>query len=178
MSRTPATPRASGQASPTAENIRMIADLERRAIRHQTTSERISDAISRLAGSLTFVGVHLVCFAAWAGWNAWARSEWRFDPYPYGLLTFFVSLEGVLLAVFVLIAQNRLSRQTDERDHLDLQINLLAEQEMTMMLRILRRISTKLDIPPESAEEARAETLAEETNVYELMQTLKREMRE
>ena len=42
----------------------------------------------------------------------------RFDPYPYGLLTFIVSLEGVLIATFVLITQNRMAAQSDQRDHL------------------------------------------------------------
>ena len=73
-------------------------------------------------------------------WNSFAPSPWRFDPYPYGLLTMFVSMEGVILAVFVLITQNRMSQQSDRRDHLDLQIDLLAEQEMTMVLRILSKI--------------------------------------
>jgi len=87
-----------------------------------------------------------------------------------------VSLEGVLIATFVLIAQNRMSRQTDERDHLNLQISMLAEQEMTLILKLLRRVSERLEIPPESAEESRAEKLAEETNVYELVQTLREEL--
>ena len=45
---------------------------------------------------------HVTVFAAWAVWNATAPEHLRFDPYPYGLLTFIVSLEGVLIATFVL----------------------------------------------------------------------------
>jgi uncharacterized membrane protein len=67
------------------------------------------------------------------------------------LLTFIVSLEGVLIATFVLITRNRMAKQSDRRDHLNLQIDLLAEQKMTMMLRILRRISERLDIDIETA---------------------------
>jgi uncharacterized membrane protein len=85
-------------------------------------------------------------------------------------------MEGVLIATFVLIAQNRMAAQSDRRDHLHLQVDLLAEQEMTLVLRMLRRISERLDIKPQSEEQARAEKLGEETNVYELMQTLDKEL--
>ena len=91
-------------------------------------------------------------------------------------MTFIVSLEGVLIATFVLIAQNRMSRQSDERDHLNLQISMLAEQEMTLMLKLLRRVSDRLGIPGESEDEERAEKLSEETNVYELVKNLRREL--
>ena len=35
----------------------------------------------------------------------------------------------------VLIAQNRMSRQTDQRDHLDLQVSLLAEESIDTILK-------------------------------------------
>ena len=105
-------------------------------------------------------------FAGWAGWNALAADELRFDPYPYGLLTFIVSLEGVLIATFVLIKQNRMASQNDQRDHLNLQVDLLAEQEMTVALRMLRRIAHRVGVELNDADDARTEQLAEQTNVY------------
>ena len=163
-------------ARPAADNIRTIADLERQASREATSPERISDAVSRFVGSLSFVAWHLATLVAWIGWNAAAPTSWRFDPYPYSLLTFLVSLEAVLVSTFVLIAQNRMSRQSDRRDHLSLQISLLAEQEMTMVLRMLRRISEHLQVRPDTADAQQAEQLTESTNVYELMRTLKDEL--
>lgn len=59
---------------------------------------------------------------------------------------------------------------------MNLQIDLLAEQEMTVVLRMLRRIAERLGVEPENAGAARTEKLAEETNVYELMQTLEQEL--
>jgi uncharacterized membrane protein len=168
------TPR--GVSRPAEENIRAIIRLERESAREATRSERVSDRISRGAGTLAFAVAHICLFAAWAGWNALAPTALRFDPYPYGLLTFIVSLEGVLIGTFVLIAQNRMTRQSDRRDHLDLQIDLLTEQEMTLMLRMLRRISERLGIPADDPDTRRAETLTEETNVYELMRRLRREL--
>lgn len=63
-----------------------------------------------------------------------------FDPYPYQFLTFVVSLEAIFLSLFILMSQNRATRQTDARSQLDLQINLLAEQEATKMLQMLQSL--------------------------------------
>jgi uncharacterized membrane protein len=161
---------------PAVDNIRTIVDLERKALETSHWSERVSDAISAFAGSLWFVLCHVGLFAGWAAWNALAAPGLRFDPFPYGLLTFIVSLEGVLIATFVLIKQNRMAAQSDQRDHLDLQVDLLAEQEMTLVLRMLRRISDKLGVSTEDEDEERAAKLTQETNVYELIQTLEDEL--
>ena len=163
-------------AHPTAENIRAIVEVERQVHRQASLGERIGLSISDLVGTMGFVTVQSVAMVGWIAWNGLAPAPMRFDPYPYGLMTFIVSLEGVLIATFVLIAQNRMSRQSDQRDHLNLQISLLAEQEMTLLLKLLRRVCDKLEIPAESEEEARAEKLSEETNVYELVNSLRREL--
>jgi uncharacterized membrane protein len=167
---------APAEQHPTAENIRAIVEVERQAQRRATLGERVGQAISNAIGTMLFVSVHAAAMLAWVGWNGLAPPPLRFDPYPFGLLTFVVSLEGVLIATFVLIAQNRMSRQSDERNHLNLQISMLAEQEMTLMLKLLRRVSERLEVPPASEEERRAEKLSEETNVYELVQNLRDEL--
>lgn len=166
----------SARLNPAADNIRTIVELERKALAKARWSDRMSDAISGFAGSLWFVLCHIALFTGWAAWNALAPSRLRFDPYPYGLLTFIVSLEGVLIATFVLIKQNRMAAQSDQRDHLNLQVDLLAEQEMTVVLRLLRRISERLGVATDDADDRRTERLTEETNVYELMQTLEQEL--
>jgi uncharacterized membrane protein len=164
---------------PAADNIRTIVELEQRSNQERPWQERLSERISQFAGSLAFVAIHLGWFVCWAAWNALAPDNLRFDPYPYGLLTFIVSLEAVLVSTFVLIAQNRMSRQSDHRHHLNLQVDLLAEQEITLVLRMLRRITEHLRVPEdENAQNRRAEELTEETNVYELMRTLERELPE
>lgn len=163
-------------AHPIADNIRAIVQLERDAFREATLSERVGDRITRVAGTLMFAVAHAIAFACWASWNTLAPEQLRFDPYPFGLLTLIVSLEGVLVATFVLIAQNRMRAQSDQRDHLNLQIDLLAEQEMTLVLKMLRRIGERLGVEPGSLDERQAEKLAEHTNVHDLMQTLRREL--
>jgi uncharacterized membrane protein len=71
--------------------------------RKASLQNRIADSITRFAGSMFFVYVHIVWFALWIGL--------RVEHYPYGLLTMIVSLEAIFLSTFVMISQNR----ADER---------------------------------------------------------------
>jgi uncharacterized membrane protein len=68
------------------------------------------------------------------------------DPYPFSFLTLVVSLEAIFLSTFIMISENRQGRLEERRSHLDLQINLLAEQENTKMLQLLTSIARKLEV--------------------------------
>ena len=74
----------------------LVKEAENRA---DAFGSRIADAITRFAGSMTFVYLHLLWFAAWIGLGV--------EHYPYGLLTMIVSLEAIFLSTFVMISQNR-----------------------------------------------------------------------
>jgi uncharacterized membrane protein len=67
--------------------------------RRQSLENRIADAITRFAGSMPFVYLHVLWFAAWI--------ILRVEHYPFGLLTMIVSLEAIFLSTFVMISQNR-----------------------------------------------------------------------
>jgi len=163
-------------SSPVAENIARISQLEGAARRQLTRTERVSKAITDFAGSMKFVALHIAGFGGWTLWNGTAPEGLRFDPYPFGLMTMIVSLEGVFLATFVLITQNRMMSQTDRRDHLGLQVNMLTEQELTIVLRMLRQLCERAGIQPESEHQRRVEDLMQETNVYDVMQRIDREL--
>src|SRR5262245_52591226 len=120
------------------ENIEAIARLEREFERRRTMKERVADGISAFTGSLTFVWLHVLWFAAWMLLNGGLIPGIpRFDRYPYMLLTLIVSLEAIFLSTFVLIKQDRMSRHDQQRAQLDLQVDLLAEREMTLVLQML-----------------------------------------
>jgi len=141
---------------PTIErNVRLVAELEEQALAGRSPGEKLGDAASRVIGSMPFVVFHLVWFAAWIALNLGAIPGIEpFDEFPFGLLTLVVSLEAIFLSLFLLISQNRMTRQADKRAHLDLQINLLAEAEATKILRMLERISDKVGVPKEEEPEA------------------------
>ena len=166
-----------GASTTLARNVHEIAQMECRDWRELPLADRISLAVTGRLGTLTSVLLHIAAIASWALWNVFAPAAWRFDPYPFGLLTMFVSMEGVLVALLVLVAQNRMSLQSDQRDRLNLQVDLLAEQEMTMVLRMLGRISDHLKIRPDEKEQNEARELMEQTNIYELMEELRRKYR-
>jgi uncharacterized membrane protein len=159
-----------------ARNVEEIAQLERESLRRRSRAERFSLSLTSAVGTPLSAVLHASAFTAWMLWNAAAPSGLRYDPYPFGLLTMLVSMEGVILAIFVLTAQNRMSQETDRRDHLNLQVSLLAEQEMTMVLRMLDRISQRLGDGAGTGEEEEARELMEHTNIYELMEELRRKL--
>jgi uncharacterized membrane protein len=72
--------------------------------RHERRQLRIADAITSFAGSMRFVSIHVAWFGVWIAINL---GPWRFDEYPFGLLTMIVSLEAIFLSTFVMISQNR-----------------------------------------------------------------------
>jgi len=127
----------------TERNVKTIAQLEEAAKAHRTKANRVADKIARFCGSITFVWVHVMWFIAWVVLNFLPGLK-HFDPYPFTFLTFIVSLEAIFLSTFILISQNNETRLTERRNHLDLQINLLTEQENTKMLSMLARIAEKV----------------------------------
>jgi uncharacterized membrane protein len=132
-----------------ADNINTIVQLEEQALKARRMADRISDAIANFVGSIPFVAIHVAWFGIWVALNA---GGWRFDPYPFALLCMLVSLEGVLLSTFVLIKQNRMSQRADHRSHLDLQINLLSEKEVTKVLQLQRLMCRQLGITEADAD--------------------------
>ena len=78
-----------------------------------------------------------------------------------------VSLEAIFLALIVLASQDRLGRQADKRGHLDLQIDLLAEREMTAVLQLLEDIARHLQVET-SVTPQQLDDLIEKTNIRHL----------
>ena len=151
-------------------NIEAVAKLEENFVNNRSAADKVADWIGGFSGSLTFVLLHVVVYGFWILINLKLIPAIRvFDPYPFLLLSVVVSIEAIFLSTFVLMKQNRMGRRADQRNHLDLQINLLAEREMTTVLQLLRRISARLDIPVSGEH---LEDLITETSVAELAQQI------
>jgi uncharacterized membrane protein len=126
-------------------------------------------------GTMSFVVFHLLLFAVWFAVNLGWTPLKPFDPFPFGILTLIVSAEGVLLAIFVLVSQNRMSRQANQRAHLNLQIDLLAEQETTKLLQKVQSLLDHFGVEP-SAEDREAERLSQETQVEALVGEIRKSL--
>jgi uncharacterized membrane protein len=158
------------------QNIETIAKLEHAAIEQRGLGERLSDAFTRVMGSMTFVCLHVAGFLLWFSINLGLFPGIEpFDPFPFGILTLIVSAEGVLLAIFVLISQNRASRLANQRAHLNLQISLLAEQESTKLLQKIQTITNYLGIK-ETADDHEAQRLSQSTHLEVLAEELKKSL--
>src|SRR5713101_196223 len=131
-------------------NIRTLLAQRERQAEQRSFQHRLADAITNFSGNMAFVYLHVLWFGGWIAWNLGAFGGKPFDPFPFGLLTMIVSLEAIFLATFVLISQNRLSEDADRRAHLDLQIGLLTEHELTRALQMLDAIQDKLGIENDS----------------------------
>jgi uncharacterized membrane protein len=86
--------------------------------------DRVADQITAFSGSMSFVYLHILWFTIWIVIN---ETRWRFDPFPFGLLTLIVSLEAIFLSTFVLLSQNRESARSDMRAEIDFETNVLSE---------------------------------------------------
>ena len=150
----------------TQRNIEMVRKLEEAAGQEKTTSDRVARLIAKFCGSMTFVWVHVIGFAGWIAINLVPGVK-HIDPFPFTFLTFIVSLEAIFLSTFILISQNQDARVTDRRNHLDLQINLLSEQENTKMLMMLRAIAEEVGARIDRDEEMAV--LAQETELEKVV---------
>ncbi len=129
------------------ENVEAIKRWEQSLLHARSRAEQLSDWITATAASGPVLVVHVAWFTLWIAANCgFLPGVARFDPFPFPFLTMMVSLEAIFLALFVLASQNRLARLSDKRAHLDLQIDLLAEREMTAVLQLLQDIVTHLNV--------------------------------
>ena len=123
------------------QSIRAVSDLEHEALARRTAAETFSDFVVSQGGRPWVIAAHTLWFGAWMLWNSGrVPGVSAFDPFPYLGLTTVVSLEAIFLSLFILVSQSRASRRADERAHLDLQINLMAEREATKTLRLLQAL--------------------------------------
>jgi uncharacterized membrane protein len=147
-----------------------MAELERKALDDRTPVDRLTDGLARVAGSTRFLVLHAIWFAAWIVLNT---TRVAFDPFPYSLLNLIVALEAVFLTSVVLMTQNHMSRLADRRAHLDLQVNLLAEQELTAMLHMLHGLCTHAGVHVAIRDE-HVQQLLTETDIRQIAVALDR----
>lgn len=140
----------------TQRNVEVVVRLDEAAKAKRTPTDCAVDTITDFCGRMTFVWVHVVFFGVWIALNTLhaVPRRWHFDPFQFQFLTLAVSLEAIFLSAFILISQNRQGRLAERRNHLDLQINLLSEQENTKMLAMLETIQKHLGVPDHDPEVA------------------------
>ncbi len=156
----------------TAKNIEAILKLEKEDERDLSAFHRISHTVGWFVGTIYFVFFQGLIVLLWIGLNTkFLNSGLPFDPFPFALLSTLLALEAVLLTSFVLIRQNAIDLRSERRNHLDLQINLLAEKEATSILNVLREVADHLGV--DVSKDAEREELAKDTAVEGIARDLR-----
>lgn len=99
----------------------------------RSTVMRVADWIAAFSGSLPFLFLHVAGFAIWILLNVHLFPFGNFDPFPFGFLTLVVSLEAIILSVFVLLSQNRQIEREKVRSDIEYDVNLKAEMQIAHM---------------------------------------------
>lgn len=130
-------------------------------------AQQIADWITGFSGSMPFLTLNAVFFAAWIFFNTVPLGIEFLDPYPYGFLTMVVSLEAIFLSCFVLISQNRQAEKDRQQNENDYLINLKAEIEV-------RSLHQKMDLLLQEQIETLYDTQAQQIQMlWEIKNKLK-----
>jgi uncharacterized membrane protein len=125
----------------------MIERLKSKTISKRSPTEKIADFITKSSGSLTFLSLNILFFVLWIIINlGFVPGIAPFDPFPFGLLTKMVSLEAILLAIFILISQTRFEKLENLRENIDLHFEIITEEEITKLIKMTKLIAEKNQI--------------------------------
>jgi uncharacterized membrane protein len=124
----------------TIEDILKVESLER------TYTERIADTITSFFGSTGFIWLHVLWFSLWIIFNLPGWGFEPLDPFPFTFLTMIVSLEAIFLSAFILMSENRQGRLADRRARVNLQVDMIAEREITKLMELVMDIHSQLGI--------------------------------
>jgi uncharacterized membrane protein len=113
----------------------------------RTFGDRLADRVTAWSGSTVFLALNVIWFIVWILLNTGVFGKPQiFDEYPFGFLTLVVSLEAIILSIFVLISQNRQAKRSEIRSELEYIADLQADVEITTIMSILERLAAKQDI--------------------------------
>ena len=153
----------------------VIKSFKAKADKKRSITERFADWMTSTFGTVHFLFINVVLFVVWLAINnAWIPGVPVFDPFPHGLLTTIVSLEAIVLAIFVLISQNRQAKVDELRDEIGYQLGIISEKEITKILYLLKKVAEKQKIDI-SKDEVLAEML-QPTNTDSIEKALEKQI--
>lgn len=135
-------------------NIMRLVQRRRQEDARASVSDKIAERITRIAGSMTFILLHVVFY----GGMLLVLTDLIPIPVPFGeglgLIGSVASTEAIFLSLFVLMNQRREEQRADARADFTLHVSLLTEDELTKLATVIHRMAEKLDVPiDESAAE-------------------------
>ncbi len=170
-------PQLTDQVSKTQINTsrRIIKSMKAKADARRNIAEVIADWMTHTLGSIWFLSLNVLWFSIWISINIGViPGVSPFDPFPFGLLTMIVSLEAIILAIFVLISQNRASQVDDLREEIDLQVDIITERELTKLIHMTSILMEKNGIDVRNDTEL--QDMLRPTNVDKLEKILEKQI--
>lgn len=132
-----------------AAQLPKLKSLKARSNLNRTAIEKIADNFVEFSGSAKFLLFNLVVFVIWIIINVELLPLFRaYDPYPFIFLTTFVSLEAIILSIFVLISQNRQTQIDDLREEIEIQMSHHMQEQNRKILQMLEEVQQHFKITP------------------------------
>ncbi|UAJ11211.1 DUF1003 domain-containing protein [Glacieibacterium megasporae] len=135
-----------GLSAALARNIEAVARRRAEDAANLSFDVRLATGIGRRIGRMSFVYLHILFYGTWTLLQYGVVGHVTgFDP-ALALMGSIASAEAIFLSLFILIAQNILTAADNRRDDLALQVSLLAEHEVTQLIKLTRAVAEKLGI--------------------------------
>ncbi len=135
-----------GLSAALARNIEAVARRRAEDAANLSFDVRLATGIGRRIGRMSFVYLHILFYGTWVLLQYGVVGHvGGFDP-ALALMGSIASAEAIFLSLFILIAQNILTAADNRRDDLALQVSLLAEHEVTQLIKLTRAVAEKLGI--------------------------------
>ncbi|MBK4735873.1 DUF1003 domain-containing protein [Noviherbaspirillum pedocola] len=129
------------------ENLNKVGRLTDREERRATPLQRSIERVCLLFGHPLYFATFVVACICWVSVDMLIHHfrHVYFDEPPFFWLQGIITCNGVLITMAVLIRQNRLAQIEEKRGHLELQVNLLAEQKAAKIIQLLEEL--RADLP-------------------------------
>lgn len=166
-------PTAPSLAEHIDQNIESVAALYRREREAIGASHRWVELVGRFMGRPIYLVAIVALSSLWVIGNLIGhlllRNSW--DPPPFELLDGMMTFVALLTTTIVLITQNRQTKLEQQRAHLDLQVNLLTEQKVTTLIRLIEEL--RRDLPMvKDRHDAHAAALQQPANTAEVLSAI------
>lgn len=147
MERKDPDPQGDGMKEQLTSNIMRLVERRRQEDAKASPSERVAARITKVAGSMSFIVLHVVFY----GGLLLVLTDFIPIPVPFGeglgLIGSVASTEAIFLSLFVLMNQRREEQRADARADFTLHVSLLTEDELTKLAIVIHRMAEKLEVP-------------------------------
>lgn len=141
------------------DNVETIAGMHTRAEERLPGTQRRVERLAALAARPAFLFSALLLIVAWIAGNLLALHLGLrpLDRPPFGWLQTATSIASLTLAAVIVVTQHRLGKRAEYRAHLDLQLNMLAEQKIAKLIALVEELRRDLpEVPNRHDAEAEA----------------------